>query len=466
MNKGSYLLAMLLGAAVSLSACGGASTAVPSGKPFQTAARHSTSSYPITHIVLMIQENRTFNNLFATFPGADGSTTGLELVGKGKKAKQVSINLTEADLGPTRDLVHTYIGYKTAYDHGNMDGFNRVKFQMTGKEEGALPYQYVNPEQIQPYWTLATDYALADHLFQTQGSGSFIAHQDLIRGGSEIDSTHSLIDDPTAGNTWGCISPPGTKTSLITTGLVYESRQGPYPCTNKFPSSGSNYETLADLLDAATVSWKYYAPASKAHSVGAMWNAFLVINSIYGNKSEWSEHISNPQTNILKDIANGKLPAMSWVVPDAFDSDHPGYKNDRGPSWVASVVNAIGKSSYWNSTAVIIVWDDWGGFYDPVEPPALDNQGGPGFRVGMIVASPYVPVNEISHTVYGFGSIIKFIENTWNLGSLGTTDQSSTSIGNMFNFTQKPRTFKAIPTKYSREFFLREKPSGLPVDTE
>ncbi len=414
----------------------------------------------------MIQENRTFNNLFATFPGAVGTTTGLERIGSGKKAKQVSIDLTESDLAHQRDYNHLYSAYKTAYDKGKMDGFNHIVFQTNGKEEGALPYTYVNPDQLQPYWTLATDYALADHLFQTQGSESFTAHQDLIRGGTEIDSTHSLIDDPTSGSTWGCISPPGTKTSLITTGLVYQAQQGPYPCTNDFPSSGSNYETLADLLDAATVSWKYYTPASNHGSVGAMWNAFLVINSVYGNKSEWSEHISSPQTNILKDIANGNLPAMSWVVPDALDSDHPGYKSDRGPSWVASVVNAIGQSPYWNSTAVIVVWDDWGGFYDPVEPPALDNQGGPGFRVGMIVASPYVPANEISHTVYGFGSIIKFIENTWNLGSLGTTDQSSTSIGDMFNFTQKPRTFKAIPTKYSREFFLREKPSGLPVDTE
>jgi len=459
-------MAGLLCAAVAPSACGGALNAVSSGKPFQTAARHSTSSYPITHIVLVIQENRTFNDLFATFPGALGATSGLELIGKGKKAKQVSIKLTEADLGPTKDLVHTYVAYQTAYDKGNMDAFNHVKFVITGKDEGTEPYTYVNPDQIQPYWTLATDYGLADHLFQTQGSGSFIAHQDLIRGGTAIDSTHSLIDDPTASSTWGCTSPQGTKTSLITTSLVYEARQGPYPCTSKFPSSGSNYETLADLLDAAAVSWKYYAPPPKNDSVGAMWNAFLVINSVYGNKSEWSEHISYPQTNILKDIANGNLPAMSWVVPDAFDSDHPGYKFDRGPSWVASIVNAIGNSSYWDSTAVIVVWDDWGGFYDPVEPPTLDNQGGPGFRVGMIVASPYVPANEISHTVYGFGSIVKFIENTWNLGTLGTTDETSTSIGNMFDFTQKPRTFKAIPAKYSREFFLREKPSGLPVDTE
>src|ERR1700678_653819 len=116
-------MAGLLCAAVAPSACGGALNAVSSEKPFQTAARQSTSSYPITHIVLVIQENRTFNDLFATFPGALGATSGLELVGKGKKAKQVSIKLTEADLGPTTDLVHTYIAYQTAYDKGNMDDF-------------------------------------------------------------------------------------------------------------------------------------------------------------------------------------------------------------------------------------------------------------------------------------------------------------------------------------------------------
>src|ERR1700723_3951616 len=100
MKEHSCLIASLLGIAISLNACGGASNAVPSQNPLQTAARHRTSSYPISHIVLMIQENRTFNDLFATFPGALGATTGLELVGKGKKAKQVSINLTEADLAP------------------------------------------------------------------------------------------------------------------------------------------------------------------------------------------------------------------------------------------------------------------------------------------------------------------------------------------------------------------------------
>jgi phospholipase C len=302
-------------------------------------------------------------------------------------------------------------------------------------------------------------------MFQTQGSGSFTAHQDLIRGGTEINSTESLVDDPSSPTAWGCTSPPGTVTSLITTSLQYEPGAGPFPCSNQFPPSGT-YETLADLLDASSVSWKYYTPLPIKNTVGTLWNGFLVIDSVWGNKTEWDAHISSPEKNIFTDLSNGTLPQMSWVIPDGGNSDHPGYASDTGPSWVTSIVNAVGESSYWNSTAVIVVWDDWGGFYDPVAPTQLDTQGGPGFRVGMIVASPYVPAGEISNTVYAFGSIIKFIEDTWDLGSLGTTDATSTSIANMFNFDLKPRKYKVVGAKYSRAFFLHQKPSGLPVDTE
>jgi hypothetical protein len=174
-----------------------------------------------------------------------------------------------------------------------------------------------------------------------------------------------------------------------------------------------------------------------------------------------------PQTNILKDVSGGKLPAVSWVIPDATDSDHPGYSSDKGPSWVSSIVNAIGSSSYWNSTAIIIVWDDWGGFYDPVAPPTpFDTQGGPGFRVPMIVVSPYVPQGEISNTPYEFGSILQFVENNWGLGCLGTTDCTATSIADMFQFNKKARKFKQVQSKYPASYFLHEKPSGLPVDTQ
>lgn len=461
-----YLVACALATAFILSACRGATNAVPNGDVPQVRERRHTSS-PIQHIVVLVQENRTFNDLFATFPGAEGSTTGLERVGSGKNAHDVTINLKETKLDDPKNLNHLYVSFKIAYRDGHMDNFNHIKYINGGQLEGTLPYQYVNPTQVQPYWTLATDYGLADQLFQTQGSGSFTGHQDLIRGGTDIDSEHSIIDDPNSSDAWGCISPPGTKTDLITTKLKYERLAGPFPCTNQFPSSGENYKTLGDTLNAAGISWKYYAPPTNKFTVGALWNAYLVIDSIYGSQSEWSEHISIPSKNVLTDIANGTLPQMSWVIPDALDSDHPGYPSDRGPSWVANVVNALGESSYWNSTAVIVVWDDWGGFYDPVAPPLpRDKQGGPGLRVGMIVASPYVPANEISHTVYGFGSIVKFIEGTWGLPSLGTTDETSTSISDMFDFSRKPRKFKAIPAKYSRTYFLHQRPSGLPVDTE
>ena len=125
-----------------------------------------------------MQENRTFNDLFATFPGTVGTTTGKELIGSTVEP----IDLTQEPLEAPQTLRHTYIGYKTAYNGGAMDAFNLIPFQTNGKYEGKLPYQYVNPADVAPYWDIATDYAIADHMFTTQGSSSFPAHQDLIRG--------------------------------------------------------------------------------------------------------------------------------------------------------------------------------------------------------------------------------------------------------------------------------------------
>ena len=419
----------------------------------------------------MVQENRSFNNLFATFPGVTGTTTGIEKVGSGTTAHDQNITLTQTNLEDHQNLNHLYVSYLKAYDDGKMDAFNQIIFQVNQRPEGAKPYQYVNPAQIGPYWDMASTYGIANAMFQTQGSGSFTAHQDLIRGGTKITPKESLIDDPTSSQAWGCDSPPHTMTNLITTKLVYKHAKGPYPCTSSFPNSGASYTTLATTLDAAGVSWKYYVPTYTNSGPGALWNAFAVIAGIY-NGSEWKTNISSPETNIFTDIQNGNLASMSWVIPDGNNSDHPAYSKDTGPSWVASVVNAIGESAYWNSTVVIVVWDDWGGFYDPVAPPKIDKQGGMGFRVPMLVISPYTAFNStgkspyISQTPYGFGSIIRYIEETFGLPSLGTTDKTSNSMSDMLNYKQSPRSFQPISAKYSRSYFLHQKPSGLPVDTE
>ena len=247
-------------------------------------------------------------------------------------------------------------------------------------------------------------------------------------------------------------------TSLITLTGKYLKNKGPYPCFS--------YLTMRDLLDAKSVSWTYFT--NNLH--GYVWNAFEAINAVR-NGPEWGTNIVQPQTKIFDAISGGTLPAVSWLIPDALDSDHPGGHSDSGPSWVASVVNAVGESSYWPNTVVLVVWDDWGGEYDNVPPPQLDGQG-LGMRVPFLLVSAYAKQTSasqpgyISHTQYEFGSLLKFIENNWGLGSLGTTDVRANSIIDCFDFTQPPRTFTPFASKYSKAYFLKRPPSGLPVDDE
>jgi phospholipase C len=467
LQKSALSLAICVAASCTTACSSGglspSASSIPAAKAQITRPQSGPS--PIEHIVLIVQENRTFNNLFATFPGATGATKAEKKI----SGRDESITLKETGLGGQRNFNHNYSGWLTAYDNGRMDAFNLVRFPSSGKTEGAGPYEYVNPTSVAPYWQMAEQWGLANAMFTTQGSASFPAHQDLIRGGTAIDSSDSLIDNPPYGKAWGCDSAPGTKTSLISTYLQV-NRNGPFPCTQDFPGSGTSYKTLRDLLDAASVSWKYYTPEIGVN--GSIWDAFDVISPVrFG--PEWGTNVNWPETNIFNDISNGQLANVSWVIPDGANSDHPNRGTDTGPSWVASVVNAVGQSQYWNSTAVIVVWDDWGGFYDPVAPPLpRDDQGGPGFRVPMIVVSPYARTGSgsqggyISNTVYGFGSIVRFVEDTFNLGRLGTTDGTSNSMDDMFNFYQSPRQFQSIGSKYSRSYFIHQKPSGLPVDTE
>ncbi len=391
---------------------------------------------PIKHVIVVIQENRSFNDLFATFPGAHGTT-------KGKLANGQSVALRVNSLDSRLDLTHAFGDYLRDYDRGKMDGFQ------------SADYQYVAPRDVMPYWKIAKRNVLADNLFQTQGSGSFTAHQDLIRGDTQIDSSESLIDFPSRVP-WGCDAPPRTTTSVLTLQQKYLPYAGPFPCLG--------YKTLRDLLDAKGISWKYYSPAIVGNT-GATWNAFEAVRAVREGP-QWATHVITPSRAILDDISRGALPDMSWVVPDAVNSDHPGRHSDTGPSWVAGIVNAVGESAYWKSSAILILWDDWGGFYDNAPPPFLDLHGGLGFRVPMLVVSPYARAGYVDHTQYEFGSVLRFVENTWALGRLGTTDERATGIGGCLDFHQKPRPFVPIPVKYSRAFFERQRPSNQPVDEE
>ena len=175
---------------------------------------------------------------------------------------------------------------------------------------------------------------------------------------------------------------------------------------------------------------------------------------------------------MLKDASNDNLASVDWVTPSHADSDHPAYRGDEGPSWVSSVVNAVGQSSYWPTSAIIVVWDDWGGFYDNANPPKLDYRG-LGIRVPCLIISPYAKQNYVTHVQYEYGSILRFIEEVNGLaaGSIGPkskgyTDGRAASLDDAFDFTQQPRKFTKIGSKYPMSHFLHEPPSDEPVDTE
>ncbi|MBV9719664.1 MAG: hypothetical protein JOZ77_10110 [Candidatus Eremiobacteraeota bacterium] len=415
--------------------------------PNLPAQRTEPKVQHVQHVIVVIQENRSFDNLFATFPGADGAV-------EGKMSNGRTVKLRKIGLAYPYDLGHSWQGFLAAYDNGKMDGFNLEGGGEHGYA-GTAPYQYVDPKQVAPYWDLAKSYVLADHMFQTQGSGSYTAHQDLIRGDTTINANEALIDFP-SHQPWGCDSPSGTTTSVLTVAQKLEPDGGPFPCLS--------YRTLRDLLDAKSVAWKYYTPKVDG-STGAIWNAFDSIKAVrYG--PEWTSRVTTPSSLFFKDLSADRLPALSWVVPVLNNSDHPGPHPDTGPSWVASIVNAVGESPYWKSTAIVIVWDDWGGFYDNVAPPFRDRRGGLGFRVPMLVVSAYARKSYVSHTQYEFGSILRFIEDNWDLGRLWTTDVRATSIANCFNFGQKPRKFVPIASEFSREYFESQPASDQPVDNE
>jgi phospholipase C len=227
---------------------------------------------------------------------------------------------------------------------------------------------------------------------------------------------------------------------------------GVFPCFD--------YQTMGDLLDAKGITWKYYAPGPTTDYYFII-SAYQAIRHIFFGP-DWNNNISSPETNVLTDIANGQLAQVTWVVPASANSDHPGAPA-QGPDWVASIVNAIGKSQYWNSTAIFITWDDWGGWYDHVPPPQLDNMGY-GFRVPLIVVSPYAKHGYISHVTHEASGFLTFTEENWGLASLGTRDANADDFSDCFDFTQTPAPYVQIQTNHTPAFFLTQKASGPPDD--
>ncbi|MGA8533206.1 MAG: alkaline phosphatase family protein [Candidatus Tumulicola sp.] len=445
---------------------GPASDALPA-LPMGAVANLPIGHY-IKHVVVIIQENRSFDNMFQGYPGADTQSYGYAKLKSGKVEKvDLTVAPFEGHYGGL-DLAHGYAAAIVDCDapKGSQtcanDGYWLANDKWRRSNHAPFyPYSYLDRTDTAPYWTMAQQYVLADKLFPTEWGPSFTAHIDLVAANTYLNDakTLALVDSPnlTEAGPWGCDSPdkaPNKTTTPTLNSQKVENRNGPFPCFTR-------YDTLAKLLDNKKLPWKFYAPA--IGGLGGIYNTLDAIKWVrYG--SDWTKNVISPQTKILTDLPK-QLAAVTWITPTGVDSDHPHSDSDTGPSWVANIVNAVGESPYWKSTAIVVLWDDWGGWYDHVLPPQLDFLG-LGYRVPMLVISPYAKKGYVDHTQFEFGSILKFQENVFSLPSLGFTDQRATGLSDAFDFSQKPRAFQTIPCKYPPSHFINEGPSNQPVDDD
>ena len=318
-----------------------------------------------------------------------------------------------------------------------MNGFNNEYWGCGGSCPNANPpYSYVPHSETKPYFFMGKHYVLADEMYASNlDASSFISHQYIIAG-----QASAAVNFPDGA--WGCEG--GSKETIST--ITQERQYG-----SDIPMCFNN-NTLGAEMDTAGLSWAYYA--STVYGDGGIWSAYQNIAPIY-NGPDWSKDVISPQTTFFSDVSNGNLRSLSWVTPTCENSDHAGCGAKTGPAWVASLVNAIGESKYWDSTAIFIFWDDYGGWYDPAAPKKLDYDG-LGMRIPMLVVSAYAKKGHVSHTHYEHGSILKFIEETFGLPALAASDKRATAPDDAFDFNKPPRAFQMVPSDFGINYFMHQ----------
>jgi len=452
-----------LALALTISGCAQNSSVAPSfpyagrtaaGAPAPSLLRVSSArlTSSIKHVVIIVQENRSTNDLFNGLPGAYTVTSG-------KNSKNQTVKLLAQTLTSPIDLSHKHSAYLTEYNNGQMNGFDQVaswcKYRTNCPPKDVRAYAYVPEYGVKPYFDMAEQYAFADHTFETNQGPSFPSHQYLLSGTSTISDGNSLRAsenplDPKQQFTGGCDSPKGSLVRLID--QYGNENQSMYPCFDR--------NSLIQEIEAKHLTWHYYqvGPGS------GLWHGPDAIKAVWSSR-DYSTNVVAPPARVLRDVKAGQLANVVWVMPTALASDHPGMTDGSGPSWVASVVNAIGLSKYWQSTVIFVTWDDWGGWYDPVAPPQY-NSYEDGFRVPLIAISPYAKKGYVSTKRHEFGSLLKFTEEVFNLPSLGTTDVRSDDLADCFNFNQRPRRFRLISAPLHADYFLRQPVSNQSPDDD
>jgi phospholipase C len=406
----------------------------------------------ISHVIVIMQENRSFDSYFGTFPGADG--IALNAAGTPSMCYPLATGSSNCVI-PFHDRQdinaggqHNYSSSLTCIDQGAMDGFliNQITGSNACDPDGddlncpALlaglaindAVGYHTSDEIPNYWTYASTFVLQDHLFEPVTDYSLMAHLYMISAW-----TATCVDrhDPMS-----CTSALGLNKNTI-------------------PERAFAWSSIADLLDGANVSWKYYLPNGAepdcddgaftctpnqmvSSSQQSIWNPLPGFDSIQQKNAIQPTYIHThvpPFDQFYKDINKGTLPNVSWIVPSANESEHPPNGVQEGMEYTTALINTVMQSRYWNSTVIFLAWDDWGGFFDHENPPIADYAPNPsggttiplgyGIRVPGLIISPWVYPGYIDHQVVSFDAYLKFIEDIFlssaRIGALGTVRPDS-----------------------------------------
>jgi phospholipase C len=385
-----------------------------------TAVTTATGIHKIKHVVVIMQENRSFDSYFGTYPGADGipMKNGVPTVCVPDPLTKTCVrpyhNTTDRNAGGP----HQHLNATADINNGQMNGFlgqlRRANNQCRGlndprcalKANAPLPdvMGYHTAKEIPNYWAYARNFVLQDHMFQSDTSWSLPAHLYLVSGWSAKCAA--------VGRPMGC------RTAVENPGAPPGEPQNP---TGATPHYG--WTDLTYLLHKHHVSWKYYVVNGAVNDcrpstmfcktipqnakTPGIWNPLPWFTTVQQNRQ-----VGNVQSlsSLVQDARNGTLPAVSWIGPSQSVSEHPPGLVSTGQAFTTGVINAIMQSPDWSSTAIFLTWDDWGGFYDHVAPPRVDASGY-GLRVPGLVISPYARKGYIDHQTLSFDAYLKFIED-------------------------------------------------------
>jgi phospholipase C len=395
---------------------------VPSVSDTSTAI---DTQWPIKRVVYVMLENRSFNNLFGALPGVVGTSVGEKL------GKEVPLRRCPEYL--PGDLPHDLAAHLTDWAGGAQDGF---AFGVWGD-----PWAYTihDEHQVPNYWRWAKEYAISDHFFASAAGPSYPNHFYFIAGqsGGVIDNPENIrtrtLDDGSTFKSWGC-------DAVGEDAFVFVKDE--HGNLSKHDTCFT-FKTVGDQLDEANVSWAFYA--AMPGQPGYFWSAYNGIHDTFHDTAYWNAHV-RPVDQLLRDIRAGTLPAVTWITPRFQLSDHPPYSSAWAHNWVTDIVTEIMRGDQWEHTAIFVTWDEWGGFYDPVPPPRVDDIG-LGFRVPLLTISPYTVRGLVDDEVGEFSTPLRFISDNWGLDPLTPRIRKTHNMEHLFDFASGPRPPVLATTK-------------------